>query len=126
MNYKHYIFYATIIGGFLGYTLSGLPDHFFKHFFFAFNIGLLFLIFYTFFKKKIYKNHLKFLWFLWIIAIFPDILHILGYNEHPGRWINVFLLHNILDKYDNIEWYLGAVLLIEILMYLQLNKKYKT
>lgn len=97
------------------YILADVPIHFFKHFFMGTSVGLLFVLYQTGQQKPLTQNSWNIPFLCWLFAMFPDVLHTLGYEGHPGKWVDIFLLHNTIDTIAYIELILGIVVVLELI-----------
>lgn len=108
---------------FLVYLTAGVPLHFFKHFFMGTSVGLLVVLSRSLRRQPLSQQAWDIPFFFWLFAMFPDALHILGYEGHPARWIDIFLLHNTIDRIVSVEFWLGLVVAIELVVLWQLNRR---
>lgn len=120
-NYPRIFWWILAIIILVVYFLAGAPIHFFKHFFMGTSVGLLVVLYQVFQNRPITQKTWDIPFFFWLFAMFPDVLHVLGYEGHPGQWIDIFLLHNTIDNISNSEWYLGGLTAAELIVYLKLR-----
>lgn len=106
------------LGGvvFLVYLAAGVPAHFFKHLFIGTSVGLLLVLYRSLKHFPLSQRTWDIPFFFWLFALVPDVLHTLGYEGHPGQWIDLFLLHNTIDQIANVELWLAALTALELVI----------
>lgn len=108
---------------FLVYLTAGVPLHFFEHFFMGTSVGLLIVLYRAHRQYPLSQRTWDIPFSFWLFAMFPDVLHTLGYTNHPGKWIDIFLLHNSIDRIANAERWLALVVIAELVLLWQLNRR---